>query len=167
MYRTKQYCALAVALLALVGTCSAEEKSSSEPTKFYRLDFLVKEVEGGKILNSRGYSMPVETGVSENSIRTSSKVPVGTGSGFMQIDIGTNIDCSKVKELQDGISLRLAAEVSSVPEDTGNAGHPIIRQNIWRSSVALKLKKPTILFSSDDVSSKHQMQLEVTATPIR
>jgi hypothetical protein len=32
--------------------------------------------------------------------------------------------------------------------------------------VIVPLKKPTVVFSSDDVASKRQMQLELTATPI-
>jgi hypothetical protein len=43
---------------------------------------------------------------------------------------------------------------------------PTIRQNRWVSTVAVPLKKPTVIFSSDDLTSKRQMQLELTATPI-
>jgi hypothetical protein len=32
--------------------------------------------------------------------------------------------------------------------------------------VIVPLKKPTVIFSSDDLTTKHQMQLELTATPI-
>ena len=43
---------------------------------------------------------------------------------------------------------------------------PMIRQNRWTSNVVVPLKKPTVIFSSDDLTTKHQMQLELTATPI-
>jgi hypothetical protein len=32
--------------------------------------------------------------------------------------------------------------------------------------VIVPVKKPTVIFVSDDMSSKRQMQLELTATPI-
>ncbi len=159
-------CGALVLTLALVAaTCLAQDKPNNEPQRFYRLDFLVKEIEGGKVLNSRAYSMQVATEPGDNSIRTGSKVPFAISPGqWTQIDVGTNFDCSNIKELDGGLSLKLAAEVSSLLEDPSNAGHPIIRQNQWRSFVILKLKRPTVVFSSDDVASKHQMQLEVTAT---
>jgi hypothetical protein len=28
------------------------------------------------------------------------------------------------------------------------------------------IRKPTVIFSSDDTTTKHQMQVELTATPI-
>jgi hypothetical protein len=44
---------------------------------------------------------------------------------------------------------------------------PVTRQNQWRSAVVIPVKKPTVVFSSDDVSSKRQLQLELTATPVK
>ena len=35
------------------------------------------------------------------------------------------------------------------------------------ATLDLPLGKPTVIFSSDDVASKGQMQLELTATPVR
>ncbi|MGA8027576.1 MAG: hypothetical protein WB992_10540 [Bryobacteraceae bacterium] len=167
MHRIKQSGGLVLALMFLAGACLAQDKPDQEPHRFYRLDFLVKELDGGKVLNSRVYSMQVATEGGDNSIRTVSKIPFATSPGsWTQIDVGTNIDCSNIREVQGELSLKISAEVSSVLEDPSNSGRPIIRQNQWRSFVLLKLKKPTVVFSSDDVSSKRQMQLEVTATPV-
>ncbi len=167
MHKIKNSGVLIMALTLLAGACLAQDKSNNESPKFYKLDFLVKEMDAGKVLNSRAYSMQVGGVKEEGSIRTGSKVPFAMAPGqWTQIDVGTNIDCANINEVEGGLSLRLVAEVSSVLEDPSNAGHPIIRQNRWGSFVILKLKKPTVVFSSDDVSSKHQMQLEVTATPL-
>jgi hypothetical protein len=62
------------------------------------------------------------------------------------------------------LSFHLSAEVSNVLSD-GSSPRPIIRQNRWSSYVTVPIKKPTIVFSSDDNTTKHIMQLEVTATP--
>jgi hypothetical protein len=43
----------------------------------------------------------------------------------------------------------------------------LLRQNRWRSDVLVPLRKPTVIFSSDDPTSTHKMQVELTATPIR
>jgi hypothetical protein len=155
---------LTVALLA--GTCVAED---AVPPKFYKLDFVVKEVDGTKVLNARTYSTEVSTGQPPGQIRTGSKVPVATGSSsFTYIDVGVSIDCRSVKEASGDLSLRVDADVSSVAQESPTPGGlpPVVRQNKWASDVTVPLKKPTVVFSSDDLTTKHQMQLELTATPI-
>lgn len=164
-----------VALTLAAGTCLAED---SVAPKFYKLDFTVKEVEGGKVLNARTYSVMVSAerdgGATSCLIRTGSKVPTVTGgsgvnSQFTYIDVGVNIDCrGGVKEVPGGLSLGVNADISSALQEPATSANlpPIIRQNRWSSNVLVPLKKPTVIFSSDDVASKHQMQLELTATPI-
>jgi hypothetical protein len=44
---------------------------------------------------------------------------------------------------------------------------PVIRQNRWDAAVLIPLNKPTIIFSSDDVTTKHKLQLELTASLIK
>ena len=41
------------------------------------------------------------------------------------------------------------------------------RQTKWGANVLAPLGKPTVIFSSDDLTTKGQTQLEVTATPIK
>src|SRR5712692_4544325 len=159
---------LALALIA--GTCFAQ---NPEPPKFYKLDFVLKEVEAAKVLNARSYSITVSTDTSSphSSIRTGSRVPTPTGSAgqFTFIDVGVNIDCGPIKAEQNELSLAVTAEVSSILQEstTPPGAHPVIRQNKWTSSVVVPIKKPTVIFSSDDTTTKRQMQLELTATPIR
>jgi hypothetical protein len=159
---------LALALLA--GTCFAQ---NPEPPKFYKLDFVLKEVEAAKVLNARSYSITVSTDTSSphSSIRTGSKVPTPTGGAgqFTFVDVGVNIDCASVKAEQNELSLAVTAEVSSILQESTMApgAHPVIRQNKWTSSVVVPIKKPTVIFASDDTTTKRQMQLELTATPIR
>jgi hypothetical protein len=157
-------------LLMMAGLCAAQSAEPvKEPAKFYKLDFVVKEMDGAKVLTARNYFMIVSTAKGNNSaIRTGSKVPVANnadGTNFSMIDIGTNVDCREVTDLGNDISLQLTAEVSSMLETESVPRHPIIRQNRWNSNVVIPLKKPTIVFSSDDSTSKHVLQLEVTATP--
>lgn len=148
----------------LAGGCLAEDAT---PPKFYKLDFVVKEVEGAKVLNARSYSIIASTegrGVEQSQVRTGSQVPTATGS---HIDVGVSIDCYQVKETQTGLALGVSANISSIPPDlTPPVSATVIRDNRWRSSVVVPLKKPVVVFSSDDLATKRQMQLELTATPI-
>ncbi len=149
-------------------------KSTPPPVHFYKLDFAVKELEGAKVINARSYSMTVAADAKgTSSIRTGSRTPIPAGQGNTQyIDVGVNIDCRNITELHGDLSLSISADISSVPSEPGTtAGSPTtlpptVRQNRWSSSVIVPLKKPTLVFSSDDLASKRQMQLEITATPI-
>jgi hypothetical protein len=148
---------------------------ATEP-KYFHLDFVVKELEGGKTVNARAYAMTVSTDRERTSVRTGNRVPVPSGprSGpgspantqFTFVDVGTNIDCWNTKEVQGQLTLMVAAEVSSAAE-TPDAPAPVIRQVKWNAPVIVPLGKPTVIFSSDDPSSKRQMQLELTARPIK
>jgi hypothetical protein len=160
------------ALALLAGACFAQDAT---PTRFYKLEFVVKEVEGTRVLNSRAYSVTASTdkGLERCQIRTGSKVPLpatgpGVGSGqFTYIDVGVSLDCSFLKETQVGISLQVSADISSLPQESSvPVSGQVIRQNRWTSHVVVQPKKPTVIFSSDDLTTKHQMQLELTATPI-
>lgn len=164
--------ALAIAIAA-TGLAQNQEAPKS-PDKFYKLDFVVKEVEGVKVLNARAYSTTIAADTKDYaSIRAGSRVafpagmPGGGKSQFTFMEIGVNIDCRSVREVQRGLSLSLTAGISSVPsEPAPDSGPPTLRQNKWTGSTVVPLKKPTLVFSSDDLMSKRQMQLEVTATPI-
>ena len=143
--------------------------------KFYQLDFVVKEVEGGKVTNSRAYSM-IASPQGRGVIRVGSRLPVPTAgttaqtSNFTYIDVGVNIDCTQLRELQNQLTFRVSADVSSAAKTEQTQPlqwPPVIRQNKWDSVVVIPIKKPTLLFSSDDPLTKGRIQLEVTATPIQ
>jgi len=153
------------------GACFGEDAAA---LKFYKLDFVVKELDGGKVLNSRSYSAIVSTKPGTSChIRTNSRLLMPTssdGTQFGAYDPGVNIDCGNVMDRQNDLSITVTAEVRSVSQDISAssvaARQPVTRENKWDSTVVIPLKKPTVVFSSDDPTSKHQMQLELTATPI-
>ncbi len=160
-----------IAVFALaVAACLAQTetpKSAPEPPKFYRLDFVVKEVEGAKVVNSRSYSTSISTDAPITSVRTVNKIAFSPSPNqFQHIDVGMAIDCRSPRELQGQLGMRVSADINSVASDSP-ANQPLTRNNKWDASVVVPLRKPTLLFSSDDLTSKRQMQLEVTATPIR
>ena len=173
-----------LALAIAVGAAFAqtpEAPKSPEPSKFYKLEFVVQEVEGGKALNSRSYSTQAASDARDGaSIRAGSRVPIPVGGpanqgngSFQYTDVGVNIDCRSIRDSQHEISLFVTAEISSLPSESaapasaGTQLPPITRQNRWSSSVVVPLSKPTVIFSSDDLMSKRQLQLQLTATPIQ
>ena len=145
------------------------------PKKFYQLNFMMQELENERVINSRSYSMILRGGAERGAIRSDQKVPYpsrsGANSEWQQIEVGVNIDCRKLEEVGDQVSLSILAEITSVLESHGEAAppasvRPIIRNNRWESTVLIPVKKPTVLFSSDDPASKRKMQLLLTVTPI-
>ena len=151
--------------LFVVSVSYADEPISA---KFYKLDFVVKEMDGTKTLNSRGYSTVTKEQVGRAcSIRTGSKVPYSPSPTSLQFyDLGVNIDCLDVKEVGGELSLSISADVISIPSDTPPNTPPLTRHNSWNATVLVPLAKPTLVFSSDDLTTKRVMQLQLTATPV-
>lgn len=155
-----------LAALFVCATCFAQD-TPPDQSRYYKLEFTVKELNAGKVTNSRSY---VAIGRSQNkiqSIRTGDKVPVPQGGGgFSYIDVGVNIDVFDLAQSGNDLRLNVTADITSAEKDAA-LPQPIIRQTRWSSNVVLPLRKPTVLFSSDATGSKSQTQLELLATPLQ
>src|SRR5579883_3388192 len=132
--------------------CFAQE-TPSDQSRYYKLEFTVKELNAGKVTNSRSY---VTIGHSQNSvqsIRTGDKVPVQhAGGSYSYIDVGVSIDVTDLAQNGNDLRLHVTADISSAEKDA-TLPNPIIRQTRWSSNVLLPLRKPTVLFSSDATGS--------------
>jgi len=153
-----------VMALLVAGHCFAQAPDSKSPEHFFKLDLVVKELEAGKIVSSHNYSTPIEVG-GKSSIRMGDKVKIDNYSGgFSWTDVGVNIDCQLTNVTSSGLTLHIVADISGVvAPDKGT----VISSAKWNADVIIPLRKATTVFSSDSPSSKRQMQLEVTATPIQ
>lgn len=185
-----------VCVLMLAGGVSfGQNKQSNEPSaqteqsdgQHYRVIFVAQEVEGNKVINARRYETDMTLqgpGSGIVSIRTGSRIPIVTGSSsgaqvgvqaqFQYVDADVNLDINRARLEGDRVFLSITAEISSadlltsgLPASSGALHQPIIRRNKWSSGVTVQLGKPTVIFSSDDVSSKRTMQIELTVTPVR
>lgn len=159
---------LSLLAFAFAGTVLAQTADSA---RFYKLEFVVKEVEGGKTSNSRYFSTMLAVQIPGRdtpsaTIRAGGRVPVTTGNNTSFFDLGVSIDTRELREAQSDISLFITADVSTIAQESPGTV-PITRQNKWAGTVILPVKKATVVFASDDVSSKRQLQLELTATPIK
>ena len=164
-----------------------EAKPAPELPHYFHFDFAVKEVDEGKVTNSRTYTIVMAvrragnvkydfSQLNQSSLRSGNRIPVITGKSdaagasaqYQYIDVGVNVDVVNPVEWQGQLMMVVRCDVSNVPGgvDT-NTPNPVIRQARWDSSVVVPIGKPTTIFSSDDVSSKRTLQLELTATPIK
>ena len=170
-----KFAMICLAAALAVGPCFAQSDDNKvpEPARYYRVDFVVKELEAGKVITARTYSTTLSSLNRENtSIRTGDKVPVpnGNSNGYSFFDIGVNIDSRVVRATDTFLVLSLSADMSNMVASTtpasGMALPPVVRQNKWTANVVVPLKKATTVFSSDGASEKRQMQMDVTVTPI-
>jgi 3D (Asp-Asp-Asp) domain-containing protein len=161
----------------------AQDKTSSEKTKSeadvaaerekpvhaYRLDFSVTEMEEGKKINSRQYSLNLNAD-DANEIKIGTRVPVEAGhEQFQYMDVGTSIWC-RIGERPDGIPMSVRADISNfaIPDQgTGHESRPVVRQFKINASTLAIPGKPMVVGSVDDPNSKRQFQLEVTVTKLR
>jgi hypothetical protein len=157
----------ALLLLLTATVCLAQdEPKKPEPAKYYRVDFVVKESEGGRTVNSRNYGMTVAAG--KGVIRTGDRVPVtsNTKEGSVTfIDVGVNIDWSIDFPVQDQVRMHISADISSVAPDKPGL-LPLINSTRCTSDLIVPLRKATNIFSADGATTKRQTQMDVTVTPI-
>lgn len=139
----------------------------------YKLDVKVYELEGGKRINQRDFSMTstaVQRGVSEASLRVGTRVPVGAGEKATYIDVGFHVDC-RLTELAGKLMATFKLQMTSfaLPEqstDPRSLSMPVLRNSNQDVETILTPGKPQIVSSVDDVNSKKTMQVEVLATRI-
>lgn len=161
-----------LALAVYLALPALAQDAAKDNVKFYKLDFLVKELDDNKVVSAKSYS--AYTAADEKSrgasIRTGNRVPYQpTAGSYQYADIGVNIDCQSAREAGGQLILIIVADISSIPGGAEAAPNalPMVRQNRWNSMVLVPIGKATTLFSSDDLNSKRKMQLEVTATPVK
>ncbi len=167
--------ALTVLLLTIpeVGKTSAQETSAAKSlpdaekaVDAYRLDFTVSELEDGKKLNSRQYSMYLNNEDSDE-IKIGTRVPAEVKQGeFQYLDVGTNIWC-RIAERANGLAVNVRAEISNFAMPEQQQSRPVLRQLQIKASSLAQIGKPLVLGSVDDPNSKRQFQLEVTVTRLK
>jgi hypothetical protein len=138
------------------------------PVHAYRIDFSVNELEEGKKINTRQYSLNLNAD-DANEIKIGTRVPVESGhEQFQYLDVGTSIWC-RIGERPDGIPLSVRADISNfaIPDQGTHESRPVVRQFKINASTLAIPGKPMVVGSVDDPNSKRQFQLEVTVTKLR
>ena len=143
---------------------------SPKPVSAYRLEFTLNEVEDGKKLNTRSYSLLMQSGGGYNKLRVGANVPQSPTNALQYLDFGTNIDC-RIQDQEGYVLLDLTIESSSrahpeVQNDT-TPKQAIVHQIKMNVNTVLTPGKPTVIASMDDPSSKRTYQVEATATKVK
>lgn len=175
--------ALIAVLMLASGLMQATPQDSStpkrasdgpEPGHSYHLDFTVSELEDGKKINTRQYSMSLNSG-DQNEIKIGTRVPVEVKQNEIQyLDVGTSIWCrvrdrSDVAWLSNDVMLQVRSEWSNfaIPGQQSQSMRPDIRQVKIDSSAIATVGKQMVVGSADDPNSKRQFQLEVMVTRLK
>lgn len=163
-------------LVLCASAASAQENVAPKPVAatpppkhFYRLSYVLKESDEGKIINQRSFVMSASTeGTSWRSLRAGSRLPLAGANpkDVNYIDVGVNID-TRVQDAGDGLAMDVTTDITSAGSESNSASPPVLRQVKVRSEALVAIGKPTTLFSADDPASRHRFELEVTATPER
>ena len=147
-------------------------KEAAIPT--YKMAFSIYELQDGKKINQRDYSLLVEAnGRGANTLKIGTKVPIDAGNGgITYADVGFELRCSAAETVNNklGVSVDMTVTNFAIPEqntDPRTAGsRPVLRGVTQRVSAVVNPGKPQILTSMDDVNSTKRMQVEVTATRV-
>ncbi|MFZ0317746.1 MAG: hypothetical protein WAL56_01365 [Candidatus Sulfotelmatobacter sp.] len=175
--QTKITAALILTLIVGGGICKLHAQQpeadkapkTEKPLNAYRLDFSVNELEDGKKINTRQYSMNLNSD-SSNELKIGTRVPVESKQGeFQYIDVGTSI-WSRAEDRNGAVDLSIRAEISNFANPGQTPGHdmlPLLRQLKISAGTLAVLGKPMIVGSVDDPNSKRQFQLEVVVTKLK
>jgi hypothetical protein len=152
------------------------QEASQFKGKFYRLDYVLREMDGTKEISKRTYSVTAKTDGAYKQLRTGTRVPVITGEPingrpqYQYMDVGINID-TQTREDAAGLSLEVTAELSSVAAADGAQTTPslppLVRQQKVGGFVPVTPGKSTLVFSADEPTSSRRFELSVTATSLR
>jgi len=144
-------------------------------TDLYKVVLTVNEMEDGKKINSRNYSLRLRpnlppTGTRSESIRIGSRVPYAVEAGkFEYIDVGMNLDCRIFPIPNGNVVIYANWEYSSVEGGrmvSQNTQNPVIRRVRSNVEAIVPLDKPTVLTEMDDVTSTRSYVFEAKVTKI-
>jgi len=155
---------------------SAAPGQQAGPVQPYRLDFLFNELEDGKKINTRHYSLDLTAG-SGNELKIGTRVPVMIGGAavpnmnYQYMDVGTRIWANLIVESGGELRLDVKSDVSNLDlhpgHDRDSATPPVVRQIQISGATLLVTGKPILIGTMDDPNSNRQFELEVTATKLR
>jgi len=161
-------------------TSKKEEKPSAESSTFkeqaapvYKLAFAIYELQAGKKINERDYSVLLRADNNSNKLKIGTRVPIDIGEGkITYADVGFDMECSVVETADNKVGVRLDITVTNfaIPEQNANPGsagnRPVLRGVTERVRTVLVPGKPQVVTSMDDVNSTKRMQVEITATKV-
>jgi hypothetical protein len=144
--------------------------NENKPVHAYRVDFSIYELQNGKRINTRHYSLDLSPGP-WSEIKIGSRIPVTSGADqYQYLDLGTNIGC-ELGEQGDDVSLRVTSDFSSLAGPGEQTSRPlmppIVRQIKIEGRTVAGPGRPALIGAVDDPNSDRQFQLEATTTRLK
>src|SRR6266496_3384302 len=108
---------LATLLTLMCSAAVAQDKSENnaraqDEANFYKLDFVVRELEDGKTVNTRNYTLMARSGEWQQ-LRVGTRVPVTMQEKKVDyMDVGLSVDC-RIFGQEDNAALMTKAEITS------------------------------------------------------
>src|SRR5262245_9533262 len=132
----------------------AQEAKKPDSVTFYRLDYLLYELEDGKRTNERTFTINAATNRRQTGIRVGTRVPLpGGDKGVIYMDVGLRINAT-LDETPDGLMLQSRIDMNSVvpPSDSSaRSNEPLLRGLEAEGWNQLTLGKPILVSIIDDV----------------
>lgn len=143
--------------------------AQAQPLRTYKLDFSINELDGGKKVDSRQYSMVMNNFGRPGDVRAGTRVPAGVKSdGTVEyLDVNTSINVNLYNRGgQDAADV--SCNVTSMAPGTDPASaRPVLRTFSISGGSALLEGRPIVLGVADDPNTKRQFQLEMTVTELK
>jgi hypothetical protein len=179
---------VALLVLAVVSRASAQEAAGEKPVKIsptYRLDFNLNELEDGKKVNTRSYTMIMQSAPespgsdgwsARNRMESVTRVPVVTPAmnsnqppTTVYVDVGLSISARlrpHGETTEVGGNFELGSLAQPLQEVQRNA--PVFFRTVGSGFGAeITLGKPMLIASIDDINSTRRYEVEVTATKLK
>jgi len=142
----------------------AKTERSEKPVHAYRVDFSINEMEGGKKINTRHYSMNLNSG-KWTVVKVSSQVPVPSPqTPGRTLDVGTMINCELTESGED-VAVQVHGDFSNF--FSADEQRPIIRLISIDGSTLATSGKSVVIGTVDDPNSNHQFELDATVTRLK
>ena len=150
----------------------SERPAEPKPLTAYKLEFVLRELQDAKLVNTRNYMMIVDDGYRTSGLKMGSRVPVKDEKDFRYLDVGTNIGCHHASSQGAFVALDCSIELSSfaLPEEKVTAGLnavPVLNQLQSTVSAMVPDGKQTVIGIIDDPSSTKRYEIAVTATKLK
>jgi hypothetical protein len=157
--------------IPLLPTCLllASAAFAQDAPPAYRLTFTLHEMENGKRVNARTYSMLMETNTF-TKLNVGAKVSMPTGQGSSQYtfyDVGVNVR-AKVQEQSGQVRVTAEVESSSLnPQEHAGGPMPQVRQIRADIDALVTAGHPTTVVTLDDPGGAKHFEIEVTAARVK
>ena len=175
----KKLMLLTVVLGLMVVTAPAQDNAKETPTQqpaaqpkpliAYNLQFVLRELQDGKVVNTRNYAAVMQENLGPVDLKIGSRIPVKSEKEFTYMDIGTSIRCWDLKAQPPSVGLNCTVEISNfaLPEQklqTGIATAPVLNQIRSETHAVVEEGKQALISSIDDSNSTKRYEIAVTAT---